>query len=31
MENNDGERYDARGQNLIGCVNNVSMRETQDI
>ena len=31
MENNDEECYDDGGQNLIGYLNNVLMRETQDI
>ena len=31
MENNGEECYEDGGQNLIGYVNNVLMRETQDI
>ena len=31
MENNDEECYDDGGQNSIGYINNVLMRETQDI
>ena len=31
MENNDEECYDDGGQNSIGYVNNLLMRETQDI